>query len=123
MRKPKKIKIGTSYEEILHRFNDGSMLPTDYRFIAGQMRLLKDDIRYHIVKAKIESIVAGIRKTPKRSEDSGYILGRIEGMQNVLDIIDDLAVYDREKEKEELAEQFEPTTVDQPIANEEAPII
>lgn len=122
MKRQKKLKIGTSYDEILYRLNSGKLEKTDLRFLASHMRDFKGDVRYTILKAKIQSLISTILRSPKKVENSPYDLGRIEGLDYILKLIDDMCEYDVQVQKEEEVEREERINPDQIVTNNIAPV-
>ena len=114
----KKLSTHTSYDEILFRLNEVKLEKTDLRFLASHMRDFRGDVRYVVLKAKIQSLVSTILRSPKKSEDSAYNLGRIEGLDYIFKLIDDMCVYDVNIKKEEEAEAEEVINPDQIVHND-----
>ena len=100
MAKQKKISPITSYDSIFNRFQENTLLKSDYSFIASLFREFKDGIMYNILKARINSDIQTILRTPKQMSESPKDLGHLEGLDGCLRIIDQLAKCDENLQKE-----------------------
>lgn len=119
----KKLKIDTTFDDLLRRFNEGDLQKTDYRFLATHMRTFKEDVRYKILKAKIQSLSQTILRSPKKTENAAYDLGRLEGLDFIFNLIDDMCKYDVNISKEEEQDKEEHINPDQLVHNDPTPIV
>lgn len=111
MVKAKRITPDTSYNQIYERFVNKTLLKSDYSFIGGMFRAFRDNIVFIILKARINSDIQTILRTPKQSSESAKEMGHLEGLDACLSIIDQLAKFDEQIPREQ--EEAEETTLDQ----------
>ena len=123
MAKQQKINVNTSFDSIYERFQNSTLLKTDYQFIAAMFREFKQgSIQYRILKAKINDTITSNLRFPKKAEDSQLTLGRLEGLDACLAIIDQLAKFDDNIVKEEKDVEEDNVDREMPIVNEVASI-
>lgn len=113
MAKPRQMKALTSYDQIFDRFTKGELLKTDYGFLASMFREFKIGIVYTILKAKINSTIQKHLRNPKQSSESQKDIGRLEGLDAVLLLIDEMSEMDREIKREMEEPEDEKISLDQ----------
>ena len=122
MAKKKKLTPDTSYDAIYDRFANGELIKSDYFFIASMFREFKNSITYTLLKARINLSIQNRLRNPPPTSESVKELGRHEGLDACLAIIDDLSKFDDSVKKGNEKQEEPNPDQEQPLSNSSASI-